>query len=214
MKEEIRLIIADDHSNFRQGLRQAVEADPRIKILAEAEDGETALAQIRAHRPDVALLDLALPGLDGFGVARSLRETPLTTRLIYLTAQRDEPRFNEALRLGAEGYLIKEAAAADVVNAIRAVAAGQPYISPALSALLLARAQRASAEPDLRRLTVTERRVLGLLAEYKTSKEIASLLGVSTRTIDNHRANICLKLELRGAHALVKFALDHKSALL
>jgi DNA-binding NarL/FixJ family response regulator len=214
MKEEIRLIIADDHSNFRQGLRQAVEADPRIKILAEAEDGETALAQIRAHRPDVALLDLALPRLDGFGVARSLRETPLTTRLIYLTAQRDEPRFNEALRLGAEGYLIKEAAAADVVNAIRAVAAGQPYISPALSALLLARAQRASAEPDLRRLTVTERRVLGLLAEYKTSKEIASLLGVSTRTIDNHRANICLKLELRGAHALVKFALDHKSALL
>ncbi|MDX2034318.1 MAG: response regulator transcription factor [Blastocatellia bacterium] len=214
MKEEIRLIIADAHSVFRQGLRKAVEADPQIKILAEAEDGETALAMIHAHRPDVALLDLALPRLDGVGVARSLRETPLTTRLIYLTMHQDEPRFNEALRLGAEGYLLKDEAADDAASAIHAVAAGQPYISPALSALLLARAQRASAEPDLRRLTAAERRVLGLLAEYKTSKEIASLLGVSTRTIENHRANICLKLELRGAHALVKFALDHKSALL
>src|SRR5262249_47353388 len=156
--------------------------------------------------------DLDMPGLDGFAVVRRLRDLSLATPVIFLTMHQDELSFNEALNLGAQGYLVKDSAAADVAQAIHAVAAGKNYISPTLSTFLLNRAQSAATssaqQPGLRRLTVTERRVLTLLAEYKTSKEIAAQLGVSARTIENHRANICAKLELRGTHALVKFALD------
>jgi DNA-binding NarL/FixJ family response regulator len=217
MKDKIRIVIADDHPIFRQGLRQVVEKDAQIQVIAEAANGESAVTLIQEHQPDIALLDLDMPRLDGFSVVRRLRDLSLATRVIILTMHQDELHFNEALNLGAQGYLIKDSAAADVVQAIHAVAAGQRYISPTLSTFLLNRTQRAAAlsaqQPGLGRLTVTERRVLALLAEYKTSKEIAALLGVSTRTIENHRANICVKLELHGTHALVKFALDHKSEL-
>lgn len=217
MKDKIRIVIADDHPIFRQGLRQVVEKDAQIQVIAEAENGESAVTLIQEHQPDIALLDLDMPRLDGFAVVRRLRDLSLAARVIILTMHQDDLHFNEALNLGAQGYLIKDSAAADVVQAIHAVAAGQRYISPTLTTFLLNRTQRAATlsaqQPGLGRLTVTERRVLALLAEYKTSKEIAALLGVSTRTIENHRANICVKLELHGTHALVKFALDHKSEL-
>jgi DNA-binding NarL/FixJ family response regulator len=217
MKDKIRILIADDHPIFRQGLRQVVEKDPQIQVIAEAENGEAAVALIQNHQPDIALLDLDMPRLDGFAVLRRLRDISLATRVIILTMHEDELHFNEALDSGAQGYLVKDSAAADVVRAIQAVAAGQRYISPTLSTFLFDRTQRAATlsaqQPAFRLLTATERRVLALLADYKTSKEIAAQLGVSTRTIENHRANICVKLELRGIHALVKFARDHKSEL-
>ena len=217
MKDKIRIVIADDHPIFRQGLRQVVEKDAQIQVIAEAENGEAAVTLIQTHQPEIALLDLDMPLLDGFAVVRRLRDLSLATRVIFLTMHEDELHFNEALDLGVQGYLIKDSAAADVVHAIQAVTAGKRYISPTLSTFLLDRTQRAATlsaqQPGLRLLTQTERRVLALLAEYKTSKEIAALLGVSTRTIENHRANICVKLELHGTHALVKFALDHKSEL-
>ncbi len=218
MNDRIRIVIADDHPIFRQGLRQVVEKDPQIQVIAEAENGEAAFALIQSHQPDVALLDLDMPRLDGFAVIRRLRDMSVATRVIILSMHQDELHFNEALDSGVQGYLIKDSAAADVVRAIQAVAAGQRYICPTLSTFLFDRNQRTAAlsaqRPALRLLTATERRILALLAEYKTSKEIAALLGVSTRTIENHRANICVKLELRGAHALVKFASDHKSELI
>lgn len=217
MNTEISLVIADDHPIFRQGLRQVIEKDRQLKVLAEAEDGEAALALIRQHGPQIVLLDLDMPRLDGFAVARQMRAEGLSAAIIFLTMHQDEMHFNEALNLGAQGYIVKDSAAADVVNCIKAVAAGQNYISPALSTLLLNRGRRAAALPQQQlgfdSLTPTERRVLWLLADYKTSKEIAAELGVSARTIENHRANICTKLELRGSHALVKFAIEHKSEL-
>lgn len=217
MKDKIRIVIADDHPVFRQGLRQVVEKNTRLQVIAEANDGEAALALIREHQPDIALIDLDMPVVDGFGVVRRLRETSLATRVIFLTMHQDELHFNEALNLGVKGYLIKDSAAADIVHAIQAVDAGQSYISPTLSTFLLSRSQRATTlsaqQPGLQRLTATERRVLALLADCLTSKEIAALLGVSVRTIENHRANISSKLELHGTHALVKFALEHKSEL-
>ena len=217
MKDKIRIVIADDHPIFRQGLRQVVEKNARLQVVAEAEDGEAALALIREHKPDIALIDLDMPITDGFGVVRRLREMSLATRVIFLTMHQDELHFNEALNLGVQGYLIKDSAAADVVHAIQAVDAGQSYISPTLSTFLLGRSQRVAAlsaqQPGLQRLTATERRVLTLLADCMTSKQIAALLGVSVRTIENHRANISTKLELHGTHALVKFALEHKSEL-
>jgi DNA-binding NarL/FixJ family response regulator len=214
---EIRILIADDHAIFRQGLRQVLEKEPRLKVVAEAADGAAALERIREMRPDIALLDIDMPVRDGFSVARNLRDESLPVEVIFLTMHRDELHLNEALNLGIRGYVVKDGAVIEVVDCIRTVLAGESYISPALSTHLLNRARRAAAlareQPSLAQLTATERRVLALLAEYRTSKEIAASLGISVRTIENHRANISNKLEIRGSHALVKFAIQHKSEL-
>ena len=150
-------------------------------------------------------------------MASAIREERLGVEVVFLTMHKDEMYFNEALNLGANGYLIKDSAAADVVNCIKSVAAGQNYISPALSTYLLNRSRRAATlvekQKGLGDLTPTERRVLVLLADMKTSKEIANELGVSARTVENHRANVCAKLDLHGSLALVKFAVQHKSEL-
>lgn len=214
---EIRLVIADDHPIFRSGLRQIIERDPQLIVVAEASDGVEACALIRAHQPHIALLDLDMPKLDGLGVARVIAAEHLSARLVFLTMHSDELHFQEALDAGACGYLVKDSAAADVVHCLHAVAAGQEYFSPALSGHLLNRVRRASAlqvdEPGVQSLSPAERRVLALLGEYRTSKEIATLLGISARTVENHRARICEKLNLRGTHALVKFAIQHKIEL-
>jgi DNA-binding NarL/FixJ family response regulator len=210
MKTEIKVVIADDHPIFRQGLRQVIEKDTLLKVLAEAADGEAALEFIRTAHPDVALLDIDMPLKDGFEVVRSLREQRSPVTSIFLTMYKDEVHLNEALDLGVKGYVLKDSATTEVVRCIKAVAAGQIYISPELSTYLLDRGRR----PNLSELTDAERRVLVLLAEYKTSKEIAAALCVSARTVENHRANICTKLNLHGTHALVKFAIQHKFGLL
>lgn len=217
MKDEIRIVIADDHAIFRQGLRQVLEKEARLKVVAEAGDGEAALARIRETQPDIALIDIEMPVRDGFSIARTIRDSRLPVEIIFLTMYRDELHLNEALGLGVKGYVLKDSAVVEVVNSIRAILAGESYVSPALTTYLLKRAQRASAlaheRPSLAQLTPTERHVLALLAEYRTSKEIAATVGVSVRTIENHRANICAKLEMHGHHALVKFAIQHKSEL-
>jgi DNA-binding NarL/FixJ family response regulator len=217
MSSEIRVLIADDHPIFRHGLRQLIERDPHIKVVAEADNGETALELIATHRPEAAVLDVNMPGKDGFAVLRCLQSQHLPTLVIFLTMHKDEMHFNEALNLGVRGYVLKESAATDITSCIKAVAAGQNYVSPELSTYLLNRGNRASTllkdQPNLNELTATERRVLALLARYMTSREIAAELFVSVRTIENHRANICSKLNLHGTHALVKFALNHKSEL-
>lgn len=217
MTNEIRLIIADDHPIFRRGLRQVIETDTALKVLAEAEDGERALELIAQLQPQVALLDVDMPKLDGVAVARTLREKRAPVEVVFLTMHKDEDVFNEAMDAGAKGYVLKESAVADITQSIRAVAAGRHFISPELSSYLFNRSARAASlvkqKPSLDSLTAAERRVLKLIAENKTSREIAEQLFVSIRTVENHRANICLKLELHGAHALLKFALEHKSAL-
>lgn len=217
MGSEIEIIIADDHPVVRQGLRQTVESDAGLRVVAEAGDGREALARIKELKPQVAVLDIQMPALDGFGVARAVREEGLAVELIFLTFQRDEDVFNAALDLGVKGYVLKDSAVADVVACVRAVAAGQHYASPALTSHLVSRGRRAAAltaeRPGLASLTPTERRVLRLISDYKTSKEIAAELFVSLRTIETHRNHICQKLDLHGSHALMKFALAHKSQL-
>jgi len=214
---EITLIIADDHPIFRKGLRQVVETDAALKVLAEAEDGEAALALIQQLNPDVALLDVDMPKLDGVEVARALREKQLPVSVVFLTMHKDEDVFNDAMDAGAKGYVLKESAVTDLILCIRAVAAGQHFISPQLSSFLLTRSARMASlvkqKPTLDSLTATERRVLKLIADNKTSREIAADLFVSIRTVENHRANICAKLDLHGAHALLNFALANKSSL-
>lgn len=211
MKSEISVLIADDHPIFRRGLRQIIEADASIKVVAEADDGEAALVALQEHAPQVAVLDVDMPNRDGFDVTQTVRARRLPVAVIFLTMHKDERIFNKALDLGVMGYVLKDSAITEIVAGIKAVATGQNYVSPAMSTSLLKRASRAAAPPPpgVEDLTPTERRVLKLIAEYKTSKEIAAELFISTRTVEHHRANISTKLDLKGSHALLKFALDH-----
>ena len=217
MNNEIRIVMADDHPIVRQGLRQTIEADAALKIVAESGDGKTALAQIVELRPAVAVLDVDMPGQDGFSVARAVFQQKLSVEIVFQTIHREEELFQAALDLGAKGYVLKDSAVTDIVAAIKAVAAGEPYISPQLSSYLLRRshsvADLKARKPGLEDLTPTERRILKLIAEDKSSKEIAGELFISHRTVETHRTNISRKLELHGNLALVKFALEHKAFL-
>jgi DNA-binding NarL/FixJ family response regulator len=212
------VVIADDHPVFRRGLRMIIEADADLKIVAEAEDGISALARVREAEPEVAVLDVDMPGAGGFDVVRELRKLNLHTQIIFLTMYKDEGLFNKAMDLGIKGYILKDSAIADIVAGIKAAAAGENYISPPLMTFLVNRSTRRAAlvqqQPALNDLTPTERRVLTLIAEQKTSRDIAAELFISVRTVERHRLNICTKLDIHGSNALLKFALENKHQLL
>jgi DNA-binding NarL/FixJ family response regulator len=217
MKTEIKIFIADDHPIFRDGLKSLIEKDDRLKIIGEAGDGGEALEKLSQAAADIAILDIDMPGSDGFEVARKIGEMNLPTKVIFLTMHKDEHFLNKALDLDVKGYLIKESAVTDIINCIKNVAEGRVFISPSISGFLLKRIKQAEKTKDtaafLESLTQTERRILTLIADYKTSREIGDELFVSFRTIENHRANIAKKLDLKGSHALIKFALENKSRL-
>ena len=214
--EQIRIVMADDHPIVRQGLRQMIEMDKNLSIVAEAGDGQTALDLIETHQPDVAVVDIDMPGMDGFAVVRGLQKKRINVEIVFLTMHSEEEIFQAAMDLGVKGYVLKDSAVTDIVSSIKAVAAGRPYLSPELSALLLKR-RRAdkpeSKQPGLHDLSPTEQRILRLIAEDKTSKEIAAALFISPRTVETHRANMSRKLNLHGSLALVKFAVTHKAEL-
>ena len=217
MQKEIRIVIADDHPIFRRGLRTMIEADPLLKIVAEADDGQSALARIRELQPDVAVLDIDMPPPDGLAVARRLHEQRLPIAIIFLTMHKDEAMLNAALEVGVKGFIVKDGAANEIVGCIKAVAAGQSFFSPTLTGHLLSRRNQAYSlagqSTSLNDLTASERRVLLLVAESKSNKEIAEKMFVSVRTVEHHRSNICAKLGLTGRNALLMFALAHKSEL-
>ncbi len=211
---EITIIIADDHPIVRQGLRQVIEEDPRLRVVAEANNGEEAIESIKLHSPDVTILDVDMPLMNGFDAARAVREKGLKTEIIFLTMHCDEDIFNEAIDLGAKGYVLKDSALTDIIECIKTVAASEHYASHALTSFLINRTRRvinlAEKLPSINDLTPTERRVLKLIAENLTTKEIGEQLFVSPRTIEKHRSNICQKLDLQGSHSLLKFALTHR----
>lgn len=212
----IRVLLADDHPIFREGLRSALHAVSDVRIVAEAEDGVAAVDAIRRHQPDVAVLDLQMPGLSGIEVASQvLAETP-DARLVLLTAHDDEALVRKALDTGLRGYILKDAAVREILGCVRQVHAGQHYVSPRLSSFLVRRRGQANAldaRPGMAALTATERRVLTHVAKGMTSREIGAALFVSPRTVENHRASIAQKLDLRGPNALIAFAVAHRSEL-
>jgi DNA-binding NarL/FixJ family response regulator len=214
---DLRIVVADDHPVLRQGLRHVIEADPRLHVVGEAGDGEAALEQIVAHAPEVAVLDIDMPKLDGFGVVRALAQREAMPAIVFLTLHATEELFTEALELGARGYILKESALTAIVEGVKTVAAGQYYVTSSLTPLLLGHRARRTAlaerQPGLGSLTPTERRILQLVAGGHTSKEIAERLFVHYRTVENHRLNIAQKLGLQGHNAVLKFALKHRTDL-
>jgi len=217
MKQEIRLIIADDHPIMRQGLKQIIEIEPNFKVVGEAGNGYEALAMIEELMPDAAILDVDMPHQDGFQVARTLLAKNNPAAIIFLTIHSEEEMFHAALDLGAKGYVLKDSAIDDIVTAINEAVAGRAFTSLPMTTYFTRR-QNYNAVPDeqqlgLRQLTPTEYRILKLLADYKTNKDIAEELSVSPRTVETHRARICQKLNLQGSHALMKFAVQYKSLL-
>ena len=208
MKSEIKIFIADDHPIFRSGLSQLLNLEENIEIVGEAENGKQALAMIRETAPDVAVLDIDMPEKGGFEVAKELAAEHNKTEIIFLTMHKNETLFNAALNLGVKGFVLKDSAMEDIVHAVKIVTLGESFFSQPLTKFLLKR-----SKPDLIDvLTPSEKRILSLIGEYKSSREIAEKLFISVRTVERHRENISLKLDLHGNKALLKFALEHKSS--
>lgn len=205
----IRVLVVDDHAVVRSGLRRVLDAEKDIETVGEAPSAERAVFEAIEHKPDVVLLDVVMPGKSGIeGLPAILQAVP-ETRVLVLSMQ-DDPRYvREAFEAGASGYVLKEAADTEVVDAVRAVAAGTRYLHPALGARLVSaeaeERRRAEADP----LSERERQVLRLLALGHTNQEIAALLYISVRTAETHRAHIMQKLGLSSRAELVRYALDH-----
>ena len=217
MTNEIHIAIADDHPLIRKGLRQVIEADSKLRVVAEAGDGEDLISQIETSRPQLAIVDVDMPKKDGFAVLKELSKRNLSIDIVFLTIRNEEEIFYAAVDLGIKGYILKDSALIEVTEAIRTVAAGQFYVSRPLTSYLLHRRNRSQAllqsKPGLKDLTASEQRILRMIAENKSSKEIGAELCIHYRTVENHRVNICQKLGLRGTNSLLRFALQHKSEL-
>src|ERR1700735_2546614 len=213
MPDEITIVLVDDHPVVRKGLKLSIEEDARMKVVAEAGDGEAALGLIKKLNPQLALLDIDMPKLGGLGVAKEVTRLGLKTKIIFLSFHRDEDFFRAAIDIGGRGYLLKDSAMDEIVTAINTVIAGQVYMSSAIALQLLQSRGAANNTRDdslIRDLTPSERRILLLIAGGLSSKEIGSELSIHYRTVENHRTNICRKLEIEGANALLRFAVQHK----
>ena len=204
----IRVLVVDDHAIVRSGLRRVLDAEPDIETVSEAENAERAVFEAMEHKPDIVLMDVVMPGKSGIEGLPALLQAVPSAQVLILSMQ-DDPRYvREAFEAGASGYVLKEAADTEVITAVRAVAAGERYVHPALGARLLAaelaERKRADADP----LSEREREVLRLLALGHTNQEIAKLLYISVRTAETHRAHIMQKLGLSSRAELVRYALD------
>ena len=204
----IRVLVVDDHAIVRAGLRRVLDAEPDIETVGEAPNAERAVFEAMAHKPDVVLMDVVMPGTSGIEIIPTLQQNVPEAKVLVLSMQDDPHYLREAFDAGASGYVLKEAADTEVVDAVRAVAAGERYVHPALGARLVeadaAERRRADEDP----LSDREREVLRLLALGHTNQEIAKLLYISVRTAETHRAHIMQKLRLSSRAELVRYALS------
>lgn len=201
----LRIILADDHLIVRQGLRTLLEQET-YSVVGEAADGREAIRLAQQLQPDVAVLDLAMPLLNGLDAAREISKISPQTRTILLTMHTEDPYVMEALRAGVRGYLLKTQAAQDLIQAVKEVSRGAMYLSPGISgAVVEAYLAKSELPPDP--LTLREREVLQLIAEGKTTKEVAAILGVSVKTAESHRTRIMEKLQVHETASLVRYAI-------
>ncbi len=206
--KSIRIILADDHALFRAGLRSLLRDVDGLEVVAEAGDGREALALVAEYRPHVLVMDVSMPGMNGLEAAVRLREEFPEVRVIILSMHASEQYVGQALRSGAAGYLLKGSAPAELEMAIRAAGRGESYLSPSVSSQVVAacRDPAGSATSLLEALTPRQREVLQMIAEGKTSKEIARALGISVRTAETHRAQLMDRLGIHDVAGLVRYA--------
>jgi DNA-binding NarL/FixJ family response regulator len=207
---KIRVLLADDHTLIRAGLRMVVESQPDLTVVGEADNGREAVAMAETLKPDVVVMDIGMPGLNGIEASRQIREKMPDTQVVMLSMHSDEGYVLRALKAGAKAYLLKDSAEADLARAIQAAAEGRSFFSPAVGKVLLEdymrKLQRTGAEDSYELLSPREREILQLVAEGKSSKEIAGLLELSAYTVETHRARIMQKLNLRGVPELILYA--------
>lgn len=217
MPKVIRVVIADDHPIFRQGLSATIEKDKNISVVGEAENGKVAIDLVESLDPDVVVLDIDMPIKDGIEAARELKATNVQTKVVFLTMHKDTSILRSMRSLGVKGYVLKDSALSEIVRCISTVMAGDIYLSPGLNDVILD-----NVEPKrhfdisslINLLSQAERNVLKLVTDSKTSREIAAELFITIRTVETHRYNICSKLDLNGPNAIFKFALQHKDDIL
>jgi DNA-binding NarL/FixJ family response regulator len=204
----IRILIADDHGVVAEGLRHLVEAQPDMEVIATAGDGREAVQQARDAQPDVVLMDLSMPELNGADATRAILERDPKCRVIVLSMYSQREYVRRALKAGAAGYVVKRSAAKEVVEAIRAVHAGQRYLSPRVADVVLEDYTDDKQDDLLSRLSAREREVLQLLAEGRTGAQIAERLSLSQKTVETYRARLVEKLGIRDLAGLVRFAIQ------
>jgi DNA-binding NarL/FixJ family response regulator len=207
----IRILLADDHVLVRASLRYLLEGFDGFDIVGEANDGYETVKKVEELRPDIVIMDISMPGLNGVEAARSISKQNRTVRIVILSMHSDETHVLQALRAGASAYVLKESAPAELEAAIRAVARGESFLSPAISRQViddyLKRVPPESGSPDL--LTPRQRETLRLIAEGKTSKEIARYLGASVKTVESHRSSLMERLDIHDVAGLVRYAVRH-----
>lgn len=213
MSNEIRILIADDHPLVRKALRDALAEDTALKIVAEADNGAAALDMIQQTHPDIAILDIHMPKLSGIELARTIQSERFHTAVIILTGDEEPELLHTALKAGVKGYLRKDSAIIEIIASVRAISTGKLFISAGFSSELPHPRLTENTSPTLKDLTPSERRILKLIAEGRSSKDIAETMRIHYRTVDNHRTHISRKLNLNGSHALLRFAIEHKDEL-
>lgn len=203
-----RILVADDEASVRQRVRLALEKSGRFKVVGEAGNGADAWDLVTALRPDIAIVDIGMPVMDGMALARKIRQAGLAVDVVFLTVCAEKAMFDAALALGMRGYLLKHYTGEEILKSIEAVAAGELCASPPVVTHIVDRIQgHAERPPDVATdLTLQERAVLRRIRQQKSSKEIAEQLGVSVRTVEAHRASICKKLGIQGNYGLSRYA--------
>jgi DNA-binding NarL/FixJ family response regulator len=209
-KKKIRILLADDHNIMRRGLRLLLEREPEFEVVGEASDGRQAAERAEATKPDIAVLDIAMPNMSGIEAAQRIRTLLPQVAVIILSMHSDEGYVLRALKVGAKGYLLKDSAENDLIEAIRAVSAGKAFFSPEISKILVEDyvrdMRKRGAEDSYELLTSREREILHLLAEGKSNKDIASSLNLSLYTVETHRRNLQDKLNLHSLAELILYA--------
>jgi len=199
-----RIVLADDHVLVRQGLKSLLERE-NFQVMGEASDGQEAVKLIETHHPDIAIMDISMPILNGIDAARGLSRSAPKTKVILLTQHEEEQYIHEALEAGVKGYVLKNQVANDLIQAIRQVCRGEFYLSPGISRAVM-EAYRNKSERPADPLTVRERQVLQLIAEGKSTKDTASVLGISVKTAESHRMRLMQKLNIHETASLVRYA--------
>lgn len=204
---KVRVLLADDHETVREGLKAILHAQPDMEVVGEAADGQEALAAARKLRPQVVLLDISMPRMNGLVATREIRQASPQTRILALTRHAEQGYLQRLLRAGASGYVLKQGRAIELPQAIRAVASGGTYIDPAIATDLIAELQRETPAPDRQRdLTTRETQVLKLMAWGHSNKEIAAKLDLSVKTVETHKTKAMQKLGMRTRIDVVQFA--------